>query len=219
LLPQKLPPLFQLNPLAMLKRFTLSALLLLITALSYAQNGTLTDCWATVNGEAVTLDWTSPPGEQIVEFTVERSSDGIVYEKVKSFDMRSVSEIERQFRYTDHPETGTWYYRIMKSDFERSISFLEPTKINVPESQPIQFSVFPNPNSGAFSINLESNVEQIHVQLMSQSGLIFYEKELDLGNGARTVFFELQQTLSAGIYFLRVSSGELMSSSQIVVSH
>lgn len=111
------------------------------------------------------------------------------------------------------------FYRIRKTDFEGSVSYSGKISAKIESFDQLGYTVYPNPNSGAFSITLDDYQEAIQVVLVSQSGMIFYSNKIELGGTSKTIFFDLQQSLSDGIYFLRISSGNHSGAKQIIVSN
>ena len=84
----------------------------------------------------------------------------------------------------------------------------------------IDFNVFPNPNSGEFSMTLNSPVNNnFKIELNNMLGQVIYSESLNSFSGKYSKSFNVKE-YGEGMYFLRVSNGSgLVKSSKIAIVH
>lgn len=144
-------------------------------------------------------------------YEIEKSSDGINYTKIATVeslapDGNSFAALE--YRYIDkdlkHP---IYYYRLKQVD--RNGTFERTNSISV-KIYAAEFAIFPNPNSGTFSIDVPSVSlhEALGVKIYNCTGQIVHESIEYVKNhnitGSR-VDIVPPKPLSKGIYFSTIS--------------
>ena len=100
-------------------------------------------------------------------------------------------------------------FRNIHEDHNITISFF-PNSIE--DEAFANLSVYPNPNNGQFTVSSDDFDGDVTFQIYGVSGIMMDEKTV---NGEKTVSFN--NNLSAGTYFLRIISGDKVSTRKIVV--
>ncbi len=73
------------------------------------------------------------------------------------------------------------------------------------EYNPLNFNLFPNPNSGNFQLYLENNaIEFISLELFDVTGKIIYESEIDFQSDETKLVHLNLSNLSKGVYYVRI---------------
>jgi MAM domain, meprin/A5/mu/Ig-like domain CHU_C associated/CARDB len=76
--------------------------------------------------------------------------------------------------------------------------------------------IFPNPNTGSFQFRADDLGESINIQLLDQKGVLVLEENWFSDNGKYDRTVELPIEISAGIYHLRIVSGDRIGRIKIV---
>jgi len=150
-----------------------------------------------LNGE-VFLQWATASEINNDYFTIERSQDGINFEKIGNVIGAGNSNNLKNYSFVDRNLLlGANYYRLKQTDFDGEFSYSELKTASCNES--IQFGVYPNPASSTvtLSFNAEANIQY---QIISLDGRVIED-----GNFIRNKNLDLSK-LSNGVYFVRAYS-------------
>ena len=126
--------------------------------------------------------------------------------------MSEINYLETDFK----PLSGLSYYRLKQFDLDgssklaliRSIEFFEEGDLYI----------FPNPNSGEFSIELKTQEgEEVLVLITDASGKELYSKVWLSKKGEKSIGIDLQNTLAPGLYLITASSKHKFYSSRLLI--
>ncbi|MES2284138.1 MAG: T9SS type A sorting domain-containing protein [Bacteroidota bacterium] len=83
--------------------------------------------------------------------------------------------------------------------------------------------IFPNPNSGLFSLEINmihtsELIGQATVEMLNSIGQSVYHKLISFNNGYINEHIELSNSVSPGIYFLQVTIGDMVEKKQMMLS-
>jgi uncharacterized repeat protein (TIGR01451 family) len=162
---------------------------------------TLTSFKAELEGTAVHVTWTTSLEEQLKQYEVQRSVNGI--------DFTTIGVVlpgKSSYLFKDNqPLTGYNYYRLRSVDIDGSASYSTFVLINLNNGAGIISTLYPNPASGQVTLKLQGAIEgNVMVQVLDQQGRLITSKQygeqhagefrtpLDLGR------------LSKGSYLLRI---------------
>lgn len=97
------------------------------------------------------------------------------------------------------------------------VTFAIPTGISpVSTAVPLRVSVYPNPNRGVFSVQVDQgNFRSLQFELCDLSGKILQRQSFESSSGELS--FSLQNEIASGIYLLRVSSATEISNPVLIV--
>ena len=133
-------------------------------------------------------------------FTIERSSDGIVFEPlmIKKAAGNSLGNIKYS-NVDDNPLSGVSYYRLKQTDFNGTFTYSQIESVSLNKNEKIE--VYPNPNENGLLKIATSNSNYYEIKLVDAIGQIIYEGK---SNNSLT---ELDLTaFGEGVYILFMTS-------------
>jgi len=90
--------------------------------------------------------------------------------------------------------------------------------VSVYSSPGFDFKVFPNPNNGMFTVEMETTADEpVWVELLSLNGESIIRKQMP-GQVGKSSFLFGKQGLAQGVYTLRVQAGEQAVAQKLVVN-
>jgi hypothetical protein len=149
------------------------------------------------------LSWTTASETQNKGFDIERSTDGVRFEKFGFVKGAGTTTKRQDYRFTDEKlAQGNNYYRLKQLDFDGRFEYSKI--IAIAQNGKKVLSIFPNPSNGLFTITGLEDINNDDLTVINSIG--------------QTLFIALQNDnqldLSAypsGVYYLRVaSSGQVM---------
>lgn len=170
-----------------------------------ASSGPLPVTWldftATKQGESVALDWSTAQEINTLDFIVQHSIDGQLFEHLLSQPAagNSVSESYYSAMHT-RPIQGNNYYRIMQRDIDGAIDYSDVRLVVFGPRNPFAEDLFilGNPIVGQ-TLNLKSTINQT-IHLYTMVGSLCWSKQLTMGQQNIDV-----TDLPKGTYLLRTS--------------
>lgn len=156
---------------------------------------------ANCNDGKVDLAWTTYSEVHNDYFTIERSSDAINFEIVRTVDGAGNSNQPVNYFYTDNsPLPNTSFYRLKQTDFDGDFNYFDMVSVSCNNINFPELNVYPNPSNGHFTIVYGAVDAQLII--MNSFGQIVASR--------KTSSFITQMDLSylpAGMYFVQISSG------------
>lgn len=141
-------------------------------------------------------------------FIIEKTRDGINYEKVGEVDGAGNSSSTLEYRLWDNnPYTGTSYYRLTQVDFDGTQSYSDLKSI-VYNPGDLDVSIYPNPileDQVFIQLNGVTNSD-LDLQIFDMTGRLVQSTSLKMFNGQNTV--PLNSGLEKGAYLFRLSNGD-----------
>ena len=126
-------------------------------------------------------------------------------------ERRPVSPFDRIFR------------AVLNKSFQGNRLYID--NINVYDNRdidynPLNFEVFPNPNSGVFQLYLENHqVENITIDIFDVTGKIILNESVNFdSNDTKLLNYNLN-FLSKGIYYIKLSEGNLSHVKPIIITN
>ncbi len=162
---------------------------------------TLVSFQAALKGAAVHITWKTGVEENVKEFEVERSTNGIDFTTIGF-----VQAGKTNYLFLDEaPLAGKNYYRLKPVDQDGAYSFSPIVMVNVKRDDAIIASVYPNPGNGNLSLKLEGMIDgNVLVQVLDQQGRLVGTRQF--GKQHTTLFktpLDLGK-LSKGSYLLKI---------------
>jgi hypothetical protein len=174
---------------------------------------------ATTQNEQVDLDWITMTETNNDYFTVEKSTDGDVFEELTKVKGAGNSIYKRTYEAIDKtPAAGLNYYRLKQTDFNGEFIY---SKIITATRSASEFAltVYPNPvinNEIKMSVSGHEG-DQVNVVLRDVLGKMYYNKTMTLGTGSNPVSIKNDNSIPAGIYFVIATSANKMFTQRIVI--
>lgn len=110
----------------------------------------------------IELTWITAVERYAARFEVERSTDGIVFEKLGELAAAGNSTQQQDYQFWDkNPVSGRNYYRLRQVDLDEQFAFSNMVRADWKSGE---ISVFPNPATDNFVINAGVGWERAHLR-------------------------------------------------------
>ncbi|MEM7102372.1 MAG: T9SS type A sorting domain-containing protein [Bacteroidota bacterium] len=160
-----------------------------------------------VDKNDVALTWETQTEVNNTGFEIQRSSDGIEFEKIgfvisqgNTFETQSYNFLDQDVR------PDTWYYRLKQIDLDDNFSFSEVRVVTIEMGVKIVHKYYPNPVSDIMTIEFsEKGNESITVEILNVMGrqITSFQVRQDVES-----YNVNNWNLQPGVYFLRISLGD-----------
>ncbi|MES2655144.1 MAG: metallophosphoesterase [Bacteroidota bacterium] len=169
---------------------------------------TLLNFDAQLANKKVKLNWSTAMEINNNFFTVERSENGKTFYPIANIKGAGNSNKTLQYSLIDDINTvnaNTIFYRLKQTDFDGRFTYSKTATIDLGNVGNFDLSVFPNPNSGTFTIGL-SNVmsETIYITIFDLLGNEHFVQEIETINGKKNI----ELSLPPGFYTLNATTIE-----------
>ena len=176
--------------------------------------------WLYFKGKAqqntVLLEWSTTNELNNGFFTIEKSKDGIAFEKLATINAAGgIDKVENNYSFTDIQPNTLGYYRISQTD--------KDGRKNVYRTISVQLNANQNFKATNYLLNNQIYVQtsgatpgEGYIRLMSISGKRLYSKKIVLTKQINT--FKIDKSLQKGIYILVIGSrNEQLYSGKVMV--
>ncbi|MBC7934168.1 MAG: T9SS type A sorting domain-containing protein [Rhizobacter sp.] len=144
----------------------------------------------------VALQWLTAGEVNVLDFTVQRSADGIAYNDIATLNSTGVNGAGASYVYQDiNPPAGITYYRIKVQDTNGDKTFSDVKTVDIRKGSSI--NIYPNPASRELKILSTSTFNNSIIQISNTAGQVVLTKRL---NGNAPYTFDIA-TLPAGTYY------------------
>ncbi|HXD91904.1 MAG TPA: T9SS type A sorting domain-containing protein, partial [Bacteroidia bacterium] len=171
------------------------------------------------NENKVDLKWETATETNNAYFTIEKSKDGINFNKFIDVPGANNSTSYRNYIETDYqPYDGISYYRLKQTDFNGDYKFLDIVPINFNSQQDI--FVYPSliDNSTGLNINISGYKNQeVIVVLQDMQGREFLYKILLAVSDNQIFIVDETQSLSSGTYIVRATTNDKIYNYKLIV--
>lgn len=155
------------------------------------------------DGTRVELTWATKMESGSKDFEVQRSADGVNWEKIETIRAMGNSLIPAYYRtYDNEPGNGVRYYRIVLVSLDGLNTYSQIVAVNG-ETGSNMLSVYPNPGTSGNQITLTGwNDAKTHVFVVYNS----VGQRVFAGNAQNAVAISIPR-LNAGVYFILTDAG------------
>ncbi len=167
---------------------------------------TITSVKAVVQNKHVSVSWTVENEINIEKYAVERSSDGINFERLVVVLPQSTSA-GNNYKITDvSPLEGENFYRIKVYDRNGEIKYSTIAKAVIVKHTASGMSIFPNPvRNSKINLQLTNQASGLYKLTLSNNlGQVIYTESKVSSNTTGTIQINLPVQLQNGIYQLEV---------------
>ncbi len=176
---------------------------------------------ANLNKDKVDLDWATANEKNNDYFTVEKSIDAINFKEVLTKKALGNSNTKINYSSSDlQPFTGTSYYRLKQTDFDKSFSYSNIVSVLLVKNL-FAFKIYPNPNEGEFRIDISGmeNNHEVFVNLKDANGREVFSSSFFTNNQNENKFEIIPKTkISAGTYFCALTIEGVVYNVKVVVN-
>lgn len=166
----------------------------------------LLDFNANCSESGILLTWRTASEHNTSHFNLEKSRNGIDWQKIHTEQAAGNSTHLITYNFTDNNSlNGLNYYRLNQYDLDGVSEQFGPISINCLESNGGYFSIFPNPSSTSFTIliNNELLVGDAIMLITNDLGKEVYTKNITVLPGINLFNIE-SLDINSGIYYLSV---------------
>ncbi|MBY0425248.1 MAG: T9SS type A sorting domain-containing protein, partial [Cytophagales bacterium] len=165
-----------------------------------------------IGNQLVELDWQSAGEKNNDYFEIEKSTDGNVFETLGRVKGSGNSSHDISYQFQDPGfNSQVAYYRIKQVDFNGTVRYTE-VKMVQNRSQN-QIAIYPNPNSGKFTVILSAKGEY-QISIVDMLGKIVHQEFADLEFGLGK---EVQTQLPTGAYVVQIKNEIETKTERIVI--
>jgi formylmethanofuran dehydrogenase subunit C len=181
----------------------------------------LGDFKAVAKNGKVDLTWFTFSESENDFFTVERSKDGVHFEKVLDVDGAGNSSTMKNYSAIDaNPFNGVSFYRLSQTDFNGDSKTCKVVSVRLNNTKSTITSVYPNPNDGAviYADYFSDVTGTVNVDLVDVLGRKVYTKEYSIvGGETNSIMIQPNLNMMAGKYLVVVSGEAGKFCTQIMV--
>jgi len=174
-----------------------------VDELVVALNVDLIEFTAKHEGDAVALHWTTASESNNSHFVIEKSANGVRFEKLAHVDGAGNSSTTREYRFLDlkiDQEENSIYYRLKQVDFNGRYEYSDIRIVDFDSSvKTTASSAYPNPVLSDFSILLPNNSESVQIQIFDINGKQLIDKKYNAGEKV------MIENLRSGMYTLVIT--------------
>lgn len=129
---------------------------------------TLTYFQAKIDNKTALLKWETATETNNAGFEIQRSSDGINWEKIAWKDGQGTSVTAHTYTHRDkNPLFGTSYYRLKQIDFDGAFEYSHIVEVSYKRGN---ISIYPNPVENTLHISNITNEEIQYINIYDQTG-------------------------------------------------
>jgi hypothetical protein len=174
---------------------------------------------ALVNDGKVELAWVTPPTVTTNHYTIEKSLDGVNFEKagIVFASNGTTEKVSYAFPDMQLPKTGTVYYRLRAIDItgKSGLSEVRVVHLGSANEQTVKITTYPNPVVNQLDINTPDKWQRkkINFVLIDNNGKTVLKREVENAHAMERI--SLSQ-LPAGFYFLTVTCNGEVAKQKII---
>ena len=170
---------------------------------------------AAYDNRTVLLKWETATENNNDRFEIERSTDGVNFQKIGYVKGAGSSTTPKSYNYIDGRayllEAKTFYYRLKQYDVDGQYTTSTIKAIHIPPTTQ-ELSIFPNPVNEALSIHLPSFTEG-SISIINELGQTLLQ--VDTSPLQKEYTLPLQN-LPNGVYWLKLVEGQKVRSRKII---
>ncbi len=155
----------------------------------------------------IRLLWTTATEQNNDYFSVERSSDGQIFEEIGTKKGAGNSTVEKTYSFTDeHPFSGINYYRLKQVDYDGNFTYSKIISITTGDKRQT-ITIYPVPSDKELNCEFYSDENaMVNIAVTDVLGNTILRKDLKSKHGMNKENLDISN-LSQGVYFLRIDNG------------
>ena len=173
---------------------------------------------ATLEGNAININWSTPAEINSDYFIVQRSRDGILFDDVMQEIAAGTSSVVSNYTITDYqPYSGPSFYRVVEVDTDGKITHKVSTEADFEAA--LSMTVHPGFSGNTFNVWIASKKQkQVLLVVRDIQGKEFYSKFIILRSVDEIVVVEPESKLPQGLYTVVASSSNAIFSKKIIIT-
>ena len=167
--------------------------------------------------DEVALNWITASERDNDHFEVERSTDGVNFEVIRTVKGAGTTNYETQYYVIDaEPFVGVNYYRLNQFDIDGNSEYSEVRTVNILDDFYDMLSLFPNPTTGKTEVifNSYSKGEAI-LNVTSADGKVIVNTPVAVERGANKLNLDLSEQ-ERGVYIVSITTKDKTYKSRLV---
>jgi hypothetical protein len=171
---------------------------------------------AAAGEDRILLDWTTEFEREVVEMTVQRSSDHFHFENIGDIHVLGDELTGASYTFTDpNPIRGNNIYRIR---FRQDSAYTYTNLVRVVFPAPPAVHIYPNPAGAHFKVKVRrAQSERLHFRLFTATGAGVLQREWEAVPGQTFERLVLPDDLARGIYFYELINGKETAAGRLVL--
>lgn len=165
------------------------------------------DLRAYLQGNNVNLKWVAENEMGTESFVVERSTDGLNYNSIASKSPSGPVNTPTEYQHGDDIQglgSSIIYYRIKATDREGRYAYSNIATVRLNKTAGVQ--VWPNPFGDYVNITYNSSANtKVDVSVVNSLGKIVKQSSYTVSRGLNQISVNGLETMSSGIYFIRIT--------------
>lgn len=169
-------------------------------------------------GTGVQLDWSNMTETDVLNYVVERSSNGVDFSTVANVMAKQNDGGKADYGFYDATPAAVNYYRIKSLEGNNTKKYSVVVKVDT-KAVKADVVLYPNPVTGN-TLSLQATAldkGQYTVRVMSVNGQQVYAKSMTHAGGAVTSSIELPSTVKPGMYTLQIAGGSTVINKSFIV--
>lgn len=170
-------------------------------------------------GSNIRIDWTNLTETNVLNYVVERSSDGINFTAISTTGAVRNNGGRADYTSLDmSPLNGINFYRIHSNELDGRSLYSVIVKVNT-KGGTAGIVIYPNPVSGG-QLSLQTtglNKGEYTIRIFNANGQQVYNQLLNHHGGAATEVIQLPAALKPGMYNLQLSGGEVKLAKSFII--
>ena len=152
----------------------------------------------------VNLYWNTAAEYNVKTIVVERSADGIQFDRLTEVTPKGSSSIGASYSAEDmYPLPGTGFYRLKIVDLDGSIGFSKIIRVDMPAKTIAITQLYPNPVTDFVKVQIFADIQQpVNLRVFDISGKKIMEKNINLDKGLNNTSLSFLN-LQCGLYIIR----------------
>jgi len=153
------------------------------------------------------LDWITSAEMNNNHFELERSADGMSFEKIGEVAGHGTSQEAHSYAFDDvNPMNGVNYYRLKQVDNDGTYSYSNVVPLTITSTQTLDVSL--NPNVTRDNFNVEINTEEAHygyLTITDIQGRVINQINISINQGKTILPLNQLSNQAAGLYLIRIN--------------
>lgn len=169
-------------------------------------------------GTGVQLEWSNMTETDVLNYVVERSSNGVDFTTVASVAAKQNDGGKADYGFYDANPAAVNYYRIKSLEGNNTKKYSVIVKVDTKATK-ADVVLYPNPVTGS-TLSLQAtslDKGQYTIRVISANGQQVFAKSISHAGGAVTTSLELPATVKPGMYTLQIAGGTTTINKSFIV--